>query len=99
MIRHYVAWRLAADEPEQKRADARFVADTLEALVGRVPGLDALSVRPDAAGLEGNWDLVLVADFASLTALEAYLTHPEHVAAVAQVKPLFGARAAVDVEI
>jgi hypothetical protein len=99
MIRHYVAWRLAAGEAEQKQADARFVADTLEALVGRVPGLDALSVRPDVAGLEGNWDLVLVADFASIAALEAYLTHPEHVAAVAQVKPLFAARAAVDVEI
>ena len=99
MIRHYVAWRLTAEDAERKRSDARFVADTLEALVGRVPGLDALTVRPDVAGLEGNWDLVLVADFASLGALEAYLTHPDHVAAVAQVKPLFAARAAVDVEI
>lgn len=99
MIRHIVSWRLAATDPAQKSTDARFVIDSLEGLVGRVPTLDALRVHKDVGVTDGNWDLVLVADYASHVALDAYLEHPDHVAVVAQIKPLFAARASVDFEV
>jgi quinol monooxygenase YgiN len=93
-----VTWRLASGDPVQRQADARFVIDSLEGLVGKVPTLDALTVSEDVGVTAGNWDLVLVADYASHDALDRYQEHPDHLAVVAQIKPLLASRASVDFE-
>jgi CRISPR/Cas system CMR-associated protein Cmr5 small subunit len=99
MIRHVVAWKLAATDPEQKAADAATVTRLLSSLPAVVPSIAALTVGPNVAFFESNWDVVLVADYESLADLEAYQVHPEHQAVVPQIKALTAERAAVDFEL
>ena len=99
MIRHVVSWKVAATSPEQKAADVATIVSLLSSLVGVVPSISALTVGGNVAYFESNWDVVLVADFATLADLDAYQTHPEHVAVVPRIKALVTARAAVDVEL
>ena len=99
MIRHVVAWKLAATEPEQKAADAATITGLLSSLVGVVPSISSLAAGPNVAYFDSNWDVVLVADFESLEGLDAYQTHPEHLAVVPQIKALAAGRAAVDFEV
>ena len=63
MIRHVVAWRLAAEDPTEKAAQAQKIAADLLALKGVVPSIGEISVGPDVVG-GTNWDVALVADFA-----------------------------------
>ncbi len=99
MIRHVVAWKLAATEPEQKAADAAEIARLLSGLVGVVPSISALDVGPNMAYFDANWDAVLVADFATLADLDAYQTHPAHLEVVPQIRALVAQRASVDIEV
>jgi len=99
MIRHVVAWKLAATEQEQKAADAATISGLLQSLVGVVPSISALSVGPNRAYFESNWDVALVADFESLEGLEAYQSHPAHLEVVPQIKALVSGRVAVDFEL
>lgn len=98
MIRHIVAWKLAAPDVSERAAQARKIADGLGALKGRVPSIIDITVGPDVVG-GGNWDVALVADFADTAGLDAYLTHPDHVAVVGYVRSVVADRVAVDLEI
>ncbi|MFV4913009.1 Dabb family protein [Microbacterium lacticum] len=98
MIRHIVAWRLATEDPAEKAAQSRKIAEDLLALQGVVPSIEAISVGPDVVG-GTNWDVALVADFADQAALEAYQTHPDHQVVVAYVRSVVADRVAVDFEI
>jgi len=97
MIRHVVAWKLAATEPSQKAADAAEIARLLTGLVGVVPSIVSLTVGPNMAYADVNWDVVLIADYEDLAGLEAYQTHPAHLEVVPQIKALVTARASVDI--
>lgn len=99
MIRHIVSWGLSSEDPAQRDADAEGVRSRLEALNGVVPGLRSLTVGRDLGDTDGNWDLVLVSEHDDRAALEAYQSHPEHLAAVAFVKSVVARRSAVDVEL
>ncbi|MCS5717901.1 Dabb family protein [Herbiconiux sp. CPCC 205763] len=99
MIRHVVAWKLEATDPAEKAADAAEIARLLSGLVGVVPSIAALDVGPNMAYFEANWDVLLVADFASLADLDAYQTHPAHLEVVPQVKARVAQRASVDIEL
>ncbi len=99
MIRHVVAWRLSATDPQQKRADGEAMKSKLEALVGVVPTLKALHVGLDIDVYESNWDAVLVADYDSPEDLEAYQVHPAHQTVSAFVRSVTSERAAVDFEL
>lgn len=98
MIRHIVAWKLAAEDAAERRAQATKIADDLMALRGVVPSIIDISVGPDILG-GGNWDVALVADFADAAALDAYMTHPDHQAVVAYVRSVVQDRVAVDFEV
>ena len=78
MIRHVVMWNVAgATEPE--RAMARTTVKTaFESLRNRIPGMTHLEVGADFSAADYACDLILVADFESREALDAYATHPEH---------------------
>ncbi|MFB2586405.1 Dabb family protein [Herbiconiux liukaitaii] len=99
MIRHIVAWKLAATDPDQKAADAAEIVRVLSALRDTVPSVKALNVGANMAYFEKNWDVVLVADYETLADLDAYQTHPEHVAAAPVVAARVSDRASVDIEI
>lgn len=97
MIKHIVMWTLAAESEEQRASDAAAIIESLERLVGIVPGLRSLTVTPNAEDVPLNSDLVLQAEFADRAALDTYLDHPEHRAAVDVVRPRVNGRAAIDI--
>jgi hypothetical protein len=97
-IRHIVFWKLNALTPRKKAADAAEIATSLEALVGVVPEIRALTVGPDVAGDE-NWDVALILDVDDLDALERYQKHPEHKKAGAFIRTVVSDRLAVDLQV
>ncbi|MEG1918325.1 MAG: Dabb family protein, partial [Oscillospiraceae bacterium] len=72
MIRHIVLWKFRAGEEERVQ---RFL-DGLRNLQGTVPELLHSEV---AVSIGGNYDASLVAEFASMEALEIYKNDPCHV--------------------
>jgi hypothetical protein len=99
MIRHIVTWKLKAEDAAGQAASIAAIAGALEPLVGVVPDLVALKVHPNVATFDTNWPVVLVADYPSVAALDAYQIHPAHVKAAAIVRGHVSARAAIDFEI
>ncbi|NQX28799.1 Dabb family protein [Microbacteriaceae bacterium VKM Ac-2854] len=98
-IRHIVAWRLNATDPDTKREHARQIAERLLALKGVVPEIEAIEVGGNIADPERNWDVALVSQYADLEALARYQVHPEHLKVAAFVGTLVSERASVDFEI
>ncbi|WP_291050281.1 Dabb family protein [Herbiconiux sp.] len=98
MIRHVVAWKVTAEDAEQKAADVATIVRLLSALPAVIPSISTLTVGGNMAYFDANWDVVLVADYETLADLDAYQTHPEHLAAGPQIKALVSARASVDFE-
>ena len=70
---------MAGDGPEGRRANAEKVRDALESLPALIPQIRSLDVGFDLGETSGNWDVLLVADFATREDLAAYRVHPEHV--------------------
>ncbi|MES2170811.1 MAG: Dabb family protein [Actinomycetota bacterium] len=97
MIRHVVLWGLVEQDPAKKAEAADFVAGQLMSLPALIPEILALTVSPNVLDADGNWDLVLLGDFADEAALGVYLTHPEHLRVVAVIKAYLAKRAAVDI--
>lgn len=99
MIRHIVTWKLAAEDAALRAEQAVEVARRLNALDGVVPQLRSISAGANVAYPDANWDVALVADFDSITALEEYQVHPAHEEVVAYVRSVVGSRTAVDFEV
>ncbi|MEP9352289.1 Dabb family protein [Xanthobacter sp. KR7-65] len=95
-IRHIVMWRLSGDTPEARAAARRKVKDAFEGLRGRIAGLTLLEVGLDVSGVDYACDVVLVTEFSSHAALEAYATHPEHLRVRQELTDLRIARFQVD---
>ena len=95
MIRHIVIWRLAATDPDQRRADAEGIKSRLEGLRG-VVAAERIDVGIDLGETDGNWHAVLDSDFATREDLAAYQTHPDHLEAAAFVRSVAEARSCVD---
>ena len=93
MIRHIVMWKF---RPGTEAEQAQFL-DALRALQGVIPQL----LRSEAARNvgPGNYDAVLVSEFESLEALEAYKNDPRHKAVSALCKSIREDRVAVDYEV
>lgn len=98
-IKHVVAWRLAAEDAAEKAAHAAEAVRRLQGLLGLIPEILELSVGANSLPIAGNWDLVLVAEFADEAALDTYQNHPAHLEAGAYVRSVVRERAAVDYEI
>ena len=78
MIRHIVMWNVRGDSREEKQANVEHLKRSFDSLRGRVPGLLHLEIGVDASRVDYACDVVLVSEFESRAALEAYATHPEH---------------------
>ena len=99
MIKHMVFWKLKADDEAGKAAAVAEIAAALEPLVGIVPGLHSLVVRPNVVDTETSWDAALVSEHDSVADLKAYQAHPAHVDAAAVPGRLAQSRITVDVEL
>jgi quinol monooxygenase YgiN len=80
MLKHIVMWKVKGETPEE-RADACLrVKRSFESLQDKIPGLLALEVGIDISRVDYACDVVLYSEFDSQQALDAYATHPAHLA-------------------
>ena len=95
MVRHIVLWKLAdTAEGNDKWENARIIKQRLEALVGVIPGLEEAIVGLNFNG--GEYDAALDSRFVSKEALDAYATHPAHVAVKTFVHAVALGRQSID---
>ena len=99
MIKHIVMWTVRGDTPVERDQNARRVKASLESLRGKVPGLLTLEVGVDISRIDHACDVVLVSEFESAAALEAYADHPEHLRVKREMSAIRAARYQVDYEI
>jgi hypothetical protein len=99
MIRHVVSWKLNGADASARAEQAATITATLSALPAVIPQILALQVGTNVAYPDSNWDIVLIADYDSLDALEEYQVHPDHVAATHVIGPLVASRSNVDFEV
>jgi len=93
MFRHVVMfeWVDGVDS-----ADIDAMAAALDALVATLPEVVSYVHGPDAGLAEGNFDYVMVGDYASAEDYAVYRDHPEHQRIIAEmIKPHVAKRAAV----
>ena len=93
MIRHIVMWKF---RPGTEKEQEEFLTG-LRNLQGVIPQLLKSEVAVNVA--PGNYDAVLVSEFASLEDLDAYKNDPRHKAVSALCKSIREDRVAVDYEI
>lgn len=98
-VRHIVMWDLAGDSPEERQANARRLQASFESLRGRIPGLLALEVGIDSSQVAYACHTVLVSEFESQAALDAYAVHPEHLRVKAEIGDMRTGRHQVDYRI
>ena len=98
-VRHIVSWKMSGETASDRARQAQEVVDALTPLRDLVPGVVALNVHVNEYNADANWDVVLVSDHEDRAALDVYATHPDHLAAAAQVKARATARAGVDFEV
>ncbi len=92
MIRHIVMWKF---RPGTKTEQKAFL-EGLRGLQGVIPQLRRSEVAVNVG--QGNYDAVLVSEFESLEALDAYKNDPRHKAVSALCKSIRTDRVAVDYE-
>ena len=101
MIRHIVMYCLREDC--DKAAAIEEIRVALEGLVGVIPGLQTMKIRPAIGGSagaikDGRFDYILYSEFESQEALDGYKTHPAHLAVKPIVHGYITARVAGDCE-
>src|SRR3954466_6661104 len=96
VIRHIVMWHLGGASREEKLANIEQLKTAFLGLRGRIPGLLHLEVGVDTSGVDYACDVVLVTDFESQAALDAYASHPEHLRVRQELGDLRIARHQVD---
>ena len=93
MVKHIVLYTIK--EGLNKDESVKFIASTLEPLVGKIPGLLHLEVRRAYQGM----DYALYSQFESREALAAYAVHPLHLAAKEQFSHMIATRVAADYDL
>lgn len=93
MVKHIVMYTLK--EGVDKALAVETARDAVEPLVGQIPGLMHLEIRPAFNGL----DYALYSEFESREALENYAVHPLHLEAKKQFHHYIGTRYAADYEV
>ncbi len=94
MTRHIVLYTLKAGL--EKPAAIRTIASLLEPLVGQIPGLIKLEIRP---AFQGGMDYCLYSEFESRQALADYAKHPLHLAAKEQFWNWLDSRVSADCDV
>ena len=92
MIRHIVMWKFRPGTEAEQKA----FLEGLRGLQGVIPQLKRSEMAVNVG--QGNYDAVLVSEFESLEALDAYKNDPRHKAVSALCKSIRTDRVAVDYE-
>lgn len=98
MVKHIVLFKLKETlSPEEKLKAQHDFKAAIESLPAKIP-----FIRKVFVGLNCNpsekWDICLESEFDTLADVNAYATHPDHVAAATLLKDVKADRACVDYE-
>ena len=93
MVKHIVVYTFK--EGVDKAEAIKIVADVLEPLVGKIPGLRVMQIRPC---YQGGMDYCLYSEFESRELLESYAGHPLHLEAKTHFHHFIETRTAADYE-
>ena len=94
MVKHIVVYTFK--EGVDTAEAVKIVANVLEPLVGKIPGLNAMQIR---ACYQGGMDYCLYSEFESPEALANYANHPLHLEAKEHFFHLLDQRVAADFEV
>ncbi len=94
MVKHIVIYTLK--EGTDKTAAVELIRSVLEPLVGVIPGLTKMEIRPC---YQGGMDYALYSEFESKEALANYADHPAHQAAKAHFWEMLNSRVCADYEV
>lgn len=78
MIHHIVMWSLKGSTESEKAVNIAKLRDAFDSIRGRIPGMTHMQIGVDSSRVEYACDVVLVSEFESQKALDAYALHPEH---------------------
>ena len=96
MLRHVVVLKCKPGTAEER---IRAAIDGVRSLIEVVPSLRRIEVGRDAGVVEGNGDLVIVADFDDAEGYLAYARHASHLEVIGElITPIALARSAVQYE-
>ncbi len=99
MIRHVVMWKLKANaEGAGRTANAARMKALLDSCADLVPGMRCWEVALAQPELEANCDVLLISEFDSQAALDAYQNHPQHMAMKPFIAAVREARHCLDYE-
>ncbi len=100
MVKHIILWNLKDEYTQEQKAQIKAeIKESVEALLGKVPGLLDIKVQIDHLA-SSNADLMLDSTLESEEALKGYAIHPEHVkVANEKVRPYTKSRSCLDFEI
>ena len=93
MVKHIVLYTLK--EGVNKEEAVSIIAEQLEPLVGKIPGLQHMEIRLAFNGM----DYALYSEFESREALEAYAVHPLHQEAKKHFHHFLDQRYSADYEV
>lgn len=95
-IVHVVSWRLNGSSAPARAKQARRIVAAFEAMRGRIDGLLRLEAGAGVIEAPDAWDVAVVMVFESRAALDAYQSHPDHLAIKALVGPMRRERGQID---
>lgn len=93
MVKHIVLYTLKSGV--DKAPAIEMIRSVLEPLVGKIPGLNHLEIRPAYNGM----DYALYSEFDGKQALSDYAVHPLHLEAKEHFFHLLDSRVAADYEV
>jgi stress responsive alpha/beta barrel protein len=99
MLKHIVMWRLKDfANGANKEENAKKLKSLLESLKGNISEIRCIEVGINVNPSNAAFDVVLYSEFDSLSDLEAYQKHPEHLKIVSFVNEVRLERGVVDYE-
>lgn len=100
MVKHVILWQLKDElSEEEKCVIKKEMKESLEGLVGKVPGLLEVKVQIERLA-SSNAEVMLDTTLTDAEALKGYAVHPAHVAvADSKVRPYTKTRMCMDFEI
>ena len=94
MVKHIVIYTFK--EGVDKEKAVKIIASVLEPLVGVIPGLQVMQIRPT---YQGGMDYCLYSEFESKQALADYAQHPAHLEAKTHFWEFLNSRVCADFEV
>jgi hypothetical protein len=99
MIQHIVLFKLNEFENEDQKAVVRNkIKQALLALKDKIGVLRFIQVGQNCELMSPSYDIALITHFETLSDLEIYRVHPDHLKVVELIKTNTNARAVVDFE-